>query len=514
MKLAFKLSSAALLVAASISAAQAGGFMLSEQSVAGQGRAFAGSGIVGDDLSAVWFNPAGMTLLPGTSAQIGATLVSLNLKVKSNDGTQTDNGRDKEMPIPSAYFVHQLSPDMWLGLGITTPYGLSVAYGDDWGANKNNLLNPGGMSERGTYAEIKVFNFNPSLAWKATEKLSFGAGISIEYATAKYRTNTYDGNLKGLIKDGSDFTEEQKQAAAVLSKNIGNAEAGLKADGFAWGFNFGMMWQPTDTVRVGLAYRSNINHKVDGDTDIRFKELTAENLGKYGPGTTEHPGLNILDTTHLSSLNPSALSNVGINMGANGASTVVNGSASMKAPQTVMLTGLWQATPRLRLSGLIRWADWSSFEKLRINVSGKALDALGQMLPAGTSGVNTAGMTIENHWKDTWLFSVGADYDINEQFTVRGGVGYETSAIDDPRYRSPVIPDMNRLMLAAGLTWRPTKNLQGDFAISYLKGLGNNDLYSGTRTGNGMADYEYKDKWGEFTDMHAYMFGAQMVYHF
>lgn len=96
MKLAFKLSSAALLVAASISAAQAGGFMLTEQSVTNQGRAFAGAGIVGDDLSAVWFNPAGMTLLPGTSAQIGATLISLNLKAKSNDGLQTDNGATRK----------------------------------------------------------------------------------------------------------------------------------------------------------------------------------------------------------------------------------------------------------------------------------------------------------------------------------------------------------------------------------------------------------------------------------
>ena len=44
--------------------------MLTEQSVAGLGRAYAGSGIVGDDLSAVWYNPAGMVLLPGTQFQI------------------------------------------------------------------------------------------------------------------------------------------------------------------------------------------------------------------------------------------------------------------------------------------------------------------------------------------------------------------------------------------------------------------------------------------------------------
>ena len=43
--------------------------MLTEQSVAGLGRAYAGSGIVGDDLSAVWYNPAGMVLLLSFKAE-------------------------------------------------------------------------------------------------------------------------------------------------------------------------------------------------------------------------------------------------------------------------------------------------------------------------------------------------------------------------------------------------------------------------------------------------------------
>lgn len=497
MKPALKLSVAALFVAASISAAQAGGFMLSEQSVVGQGRAYAGAGIVGDDLSAVWYNPAGMTLLPGTAMQLGATMVSLNLKAKSTDGTQTDNGRDKDMPIPSAYFVHQLSPDMWLGLGITTPYGLSTSYGENWGAASPTIDN-GNMYDSGTHAEIKVFNFNPSLAWKATEKLSFGAGVSIEYATAKYRTGTYDPNLGKLIPDSNQ--------APAFRNSLSDARAGLKADGWAWGFNLGMMWQPTDTVGIGLAYRSNINHKVDGDTDIRFTHATRQIIGDLKDidiGGQKLSGDQIIGK----------LSNAGFSVDQNGTSTVVNGSASVTAPQTVLLTGSWQATQKLRLSGLIRWADWSSFDTLRIHVSGVSLDALADLLST-TGELSKAGMTVENHWKDTWLFSIGADYDINEQFTVRGGIGYETSAVDDPRYRSPLMPDMNRLMLSTGFTWRPTKNLQGDFAFTYLKGLGNSDLYKPTRTNQNMAEYTYTEKWGEFDNMHAIMIGAQMVYRF
>ena len=95
----FKFSAALTLAAAATSAAYAGGFMLTEQSVAGLGRAYAGSGIVGDDLSAVWYNPAGMVLLPGTQFQMGSVMAYLDLDVETNKG-DTDNGAKHGVPIP------------------------------------------------------------------------------------------------------------------------------------------------------------------------------------------------------------------------------------------------------------------------------------------------------------------------------------------------------------------------------------------------------------------------------
>lgn len=103
----FKFSAALTLAAAATSAAYAGGFMLTEQSVAGLGRAYAGSGIVGDDLSAVWYNPAGMVLLPGTQFQMGSVMAYLDLDVETNKG-DTDNGAKHGVPIPNMFFTHQM----------------------------------------------------------------------------------------------------------------------------------------------------------------------------------------------------------------------------------------------------------------------------------------------------------------------------------------------------------------------------------------------------------------------
>lgn len=428
-----KLAAAATLSAALSSAAVAGGFMLTEQSVAGLGRAYAGAGIVGDDLSAVWYNPAGMSLLSGTAVQMGAVVADLDLEVTTNSSATFDNGRNgtKEngrkhgVPVPNMYLVHQIKDDMWFGLGITVPFGMATEYDNNWAA-----------ADKGMNAEVKVFDINPNVAFKLTDTLSFGAGVSLQYVTAQF---------------------EQRQALNVDYPQAGNVRVRLNADGWAWGGNLGFMWQPTETVRVGLAYRSQVNHKADG-------YLKTDLTTTYATDATPH-------TTSFKSN---------------------DGHAEMSAPHVITLTGTWKATEALRLSGLVRWTNWSSFDKLPIS---------GSSLGEATRGATSKHNAVYN-WKDSWLFTVGADYDINDEFTVRGGVGYEISPVDDDKYRSATIPDTDRLWLSMGATWHASKNLQSDFGIAYLKGIGNKDLYTGD------------DKVAEFDKLDAILWGAQFVYKF
>ena len=76
----FKIAAAAMMVAGAFATqANAAGFQLSEQSSIQIGRAMAGAGVVGDDLSAVHYNPAGMTLLSGTRMQATGTWVAVCL---------------------------------------------------------------------------------------------------------------------------------------------------------------------------------------------------------------------------------------------------------------------------------------------------------------------------------------------------------------------------------------------------------------------------------------------------
>jgi long-chain fatty acid transport protein len=100
--------------------AAASGFQLLEQNASGLGTAYAGTAASAEDASTAFFNPAGMSLLPGHSFTTSLNAVRPSAKF-SNDGSTstlgpailgTDNGGDAGdwAYLPALYYVHTLSP--------------------------------------------------------------------------------------------------------------------------------------------------------------------------------------------------------------------------------------------------------------------------------------------------------------------------------------------------------------------------------------------------------------------
>lgn len=407
----FKIAAAAMMVAGAFATqTYAAGFQLSEQSAIQMGRAMAGAGIVGDDLSAVHYNPAGMTLLSGTRMQATGTWVAVNLDYEGDSG-QSENGRLKGQIIPAGFITHQINDSLWAGLGLTVPYGMGTEFGEGWEGR-----------ERGTESMILTFDINPNLAWKVNEKLSVGGGVSLQYAKAE-------------LGSGS-----------IVSKNGHTINSNVKGDSWAWGWNVGVMFQPVETVRLGLAYRSNISHNADGHTTLN---------------------------------NGLVLTNIRSDM-----------EVRIKTPDTITFSATWEATDALRLSGTARWSKWSNFHSLDV----QNLDL------AGTQFSSTV---VENNWDDTWFFSVGADYKLNGQWTIRGGVAYDQGPVEN-QYRMAVIPDTDRVWFSGGASYKYTDNLTFDFGATYIKGVGDTDLY----------DKVGGKKIGEFKSLDSYIFSAQMQYLF
>lgn len=432
MKMTMKAAAAAVMAVCAASAAHAAGFMLTEQSAGALGRAYAGVGVDGTDISGVYYNPATMTLHPGTQIQAGFVAVGLDLAFegKDKDGNPiTENGQYNTQAIPHGYISHQLTDSVWLGLAMTVPFGMGTEYDDDWA-----------WGNRGISAEVLTFDFNPNVAWKVSDKLSLGAGISIQYAAADLKMR------QDIMAPGNSVDGE------------------VDADSIAWGFNVGLMWSPLENLRFGLSYRSRVNHNADGD----FTYSNPKGNGSLLPGMSG--GRVNFDTPY-------------------------DATATISTPAWAMATAAWDVNDLLSLYATFRWTDWSSFDTL--DIKSASLN-----IPPISNGVKT----VENHWQDTYLVSVGADLRFANWWTFRAGIGYETSAVDDPKYRTSIIPDADRLWLALGSSFKATENMQIDVSAAWLHGIGERNLWD-TDTAGGK-------EVGKFEDLDAYLFGVQLVYKF
>lgn len=426
-----KAAAAAVMAVCAASAAHAAGFMLTEQSAGALGRAYAGVGVDGTDLSGVYYNPATMTLHPGTQIQAGFVAVGLDLAFEGTgpNSDVSENGQYNTQAIPHGYISHQISDSMWVGLAMTVPFGMGTEYDDDWR-----------FANRGISAEVLTFDFNPNVAWKVSDKLSLGAGMSIQYASADLKMR------KDVVKDLASIDSE------------------VDADSWAWGFNVGLMWTPLENLRFGLSYRSKINHNADGDVELDNGKLAGNNAEDF----VNHPIYG--DYAKL------LLSQYGS----------YDATATISTPAWVMATAAWDVNELLSLYATFRWTDWSSFDELVIDSD------------AGST-------TVTNKWQDAYLFSVGADLRFTNWWTFRAGIGYESSPIDDPSFRTSIIPDADRWWFALGSSFQATDNMQIDVSAAWLHGTGERDLY--TEEGGNV-------KAGRFETLDAYLFGVQLVYKF
>jgi long-chain fatty acid transport protein len=212
----------ALLLVAFSGAASAAAFQLLEQNASGLGTAYAGSAAVADNASTVFFNPAGMTQLTGFQLSAGVTGVGPSYQYRSNTGVESGGDAGGWKAVPNAYMSWQMTKDLYLGFGVSAPFGLATEYNSTWAGQALAIK-----------SEIKTINFNPSVAYRVNDKVSLGFGINYQ---------TIDGEL---------------------TRNPG-ALVTLKGDDTSWGWNAGALFTLSPAMRVGVAYRSAIKHRLEG----------------------------------------------------------------------------------------------------------------------------------------------------------------------------------------------------------------------------------------------------------
>ncbi len=386
--------------------AHASGLQLTEQSVTGLGRAFAGGSLPNDDVSAVYYNPADMMLSKGMQVQAGFTFIGISIKaddagsttrlpanlgdVLTKPGTlpvfvsvsdcrpgssavcSDDGGTDNV--VPNTFFAMDINDRMRFGLGITAPFAVATGYTNNW-VGRYVALD----------SELKTIDINPGIAYRVTDQLSLGFGVSAQYA---------DVSLSRALFNPFSPT------------NDGYGES--KGDDWGFGFNLGATYEFDPNTRVGLSYRSRVKYTLEGDNTI----------SNYIPA-------------------------------ANGKTDI---TAEWTAPDWLALAFYMRLNPQWAVMASTRWTNWSLFQKLQID-------------KADGSGPLTVQ---EENWKDSWSFNIGVAYDYNPDWTFRAGYVYDQTPIRSAEYRHPTIPDSNRNAFGLGFSYHPGAQLSVDVGYMYI----------------------------------------------
>ena len=206
----------------------AAGFALYEGSA--RGNALGGALIArADDPSALYYNPAGITQLPGTQMSTGCTLITPSNKVHfSESGEDSELKRNWFFP-PYGYLTRQMSDRLWLGVGMFARFGLGTEYGESWPGRYNSYN-----------AVVKGVEINPNVAWKVTDRFSIAGGLSVMRLDVKL---------------------EQKIP-------LFNVDSSLEGHSYSWGFNLAAHYKPYDWMSLGFLYRSKVKHNLGGHADF------------------------------------------------------------------------------------------------------------------------------------------------------------------------------------------------------------------------------------------------------
>ena len=92
----------------------------------------------------------------------------------------------------------------------------------------------------------------------------------------------------------------------------------------------------------------------------------------------------------------------------------------------------------------MQWTNWSDLNQIIVKArsSNPNLGAV--------AGSPVAVLPFD--WHDEWFFSGGVEYELNDRTTLRSGVAYEESPVQNAVERSARLPDTNRVWVSVGAT--------------------------------------------------------------
>ena len=410
----------------------ASGYHFGTQSVTAQSTANAAAAEA-DNASTIFSNPAGLNYLKGHQVSATVNLVAPHIKYSNaqaqyyqgGEVTGSDSGKitDDVVFAPHVYGAYKVSDRLTLGLGLYVPFGSSTEYSKDSKLRYN--INQLGLT---------TLAIEPTIAFKPTERHSFGVGLIAQYSEAELRkfadwSASYSDAQLAMLNAANQIPTTNRSAFAGY--------ADVKGKDWGFGYHLGWMFDVNDRVRVGAAYRSKVEHNLKGSADWQGSGVTATNYFDNAP-------LNIGKT---------------IAEGGRGYVTGEDASVKIITPESLSVHGMYKATDKLNLFGDVTWTRHSRFNQVDLVFENAKLTPQG-----GTSNTTT----IKPNWRDTVKVAVGGSYQYSEPLQLRAGIAFDQSPVRSAEERLNTLPDGNRIWFSVGAKYQFKKRHQIDVAYSHI----------------------------------------------
>jgi long-chain fatty acid transport protein len=402
-------------------------FALQEQNASGLGHAYAGGAAAAEDVSTIFYNPAGLVRLQTMQAVVAGNVICPSAKFHDSGsqaaalqplgGTGGDAGSCAV--VPNLYLGIPFTDKWSFGLGVNVPFGLKTEYDSDWLGRFQAVK-----------SKLDTVNINPVLSWEPTKNLTVGGGVSWQKLKATLTSQVnyaafFAQGVGGLVAAG----QIPATAAPVLIGSAAGLESGADVSGrdSAWGWDLGALWQVSDQTRIGAHYRSKIKYTVTGS--VNFSNPTAASLGPLG--TLAPVGAALVN-------------------GVNAALASGDIKLDIEMPDTANVSIFHQFNNKWDLMADLQYTGWSTIQELKI------VRSTGEVL-----------QTTPENFRDTWRISAGANYRYSDAWIFRGGLAYDQSPVRDAQ-RTPRLPDQDRTWLALGVQYKFSPSLAIDLAYAYI----------------------------------------------
>jgi long-chain fatty acid transport protein len=400
--------------------AEAGGFLIRGESTRGLGAAFAGIA-TGNYLSSVFSNSAGVSVVEDLEAEADGMLIISDTDISGTATFEPAPPLDTVFgsSVPRSfldsnggdYIGPAFVPAMYAGMPLSDRLKVGFGFNGPWGVvTKPDNENWAGQFEART-SELRTYNFNPVASYQLTPTLTVGGGAQVEYAEATLKSAF--PNVGAFLALGVDPLLTPNQA---LVNAFGGPNPNLVIDGddFGFGYTLGVLWRPISGTDIGVGFRSSIEHTFEGDIFVA--------------------GVNALGSAKM--------------------------SADLEIPEIATASLRQRVSERLTVLGTVMWTNWTDLSQVVIQAKSSNPNL------GAVAGRPVAVLPF--HWHDNWFFSGGFEFEVNDRTTVRSGIAYEESPIQNPVERSPRLPDTNSVWVSIGATRNISPTMTLNLAYSHV----------------------------------------------